>query len=592
MTNVNDSGEAADIALAAADAGTPKADQFSAPRNRGERARELLVGYWDKFNQWGGREQVLTLLALTAVLGSLFFAGAEILAILAALVLILIFVAVVDNTVWFGKYLVPRLVVLIFPSTMTRHDAVATLLVFGFAICLAVEAMMRKPLDRLPNEPAANLPSMVRLHKRSLMKLQKMLFSVMMLIEATLVVVVVLDASDWSAVVLVAIAFVVQITVVVKIKLYRLAHHRMVTAKHRELKRLKPRFYVHWDGPDNGIYQVAMWAEYLNRLKLPYAVIVRKDRHVIAMAEESGAPVVHIGDMDDVDATIVPSLRAVVYVNTTLKNAHFIRFTELNHIQINHGDSDKPASVSPMFRMFNINFVAGQAAIDRFEHYGVFMPRELIRVVGRPQVEGVTATSGSVHTVLYAPTWAGFFDDSNFSSLRQGPQIVEELLRQGMRVIFRPHAFTNRDRELAAKAKEIRQILSAHREESKIEHLFGEQAENLRTIVECFNESDAMIADISSIVTDYLFSEKPVALIAANTSIERFKHSFPLSQRLPVIDGGLNNLEATIEDMLGSDSNRDERRLLNSYYLGDFEPEGYASHFLDALYESVEGSAS
>lgn len=472
---------------------------------------------------------------------------------------------------------------------MAWHDVPGTILVCVFAIALTVEALLRKPMERLPYEPAANLPGMHELPRTSLERADKVLFSLALTLELLLVISV---AYEWSPVIslLTVLAMIGVVgAAAARLKLYRLKHHRMVIAKHIALKKLEPKFFVHWDGPDDGLYQVGMWADYLQRIGITYAVIVRKDKFVAPMARLIGAPVVHAGDMIDVDNTIVPSLRAIVYVNTTVKNAHYIRFTHLKHIQINHGDSDKPASVSPMFRMFDMNFVAGQAAIDRFEHYGVYMPRELVKVVGRPQVASIQVSShaGGVETVLYAPTWAGFFNDSDFSSLRVAPEIVKELLARGKTVIFRPHAFTNRNSELQAKASEIRTMLARDRDLTGRQHIFGQAAETSMSIIDCFNASDAMIADISSIVSDYLFSEKPVALVAANTSRDLFQTSFPVSTRLPVIDGKLKDLPVVLDDMFGNDTARDNRISAKSYYLGDFSSDGYADHFVDSLREEI-----
>lgn len=42
--------------------------------------------------------------------------------------------------------------------------------------------------------------------------------------------------------------------------------------------------------------------------------------------------------------------------------------------------------------------------------------------------------------------------------------------------------------------------------------IFGEIAETTMSMNDCFNAADAMIADVSSAVTDFLYSEKPLAL--------------------------------------------------------------------------------
>ncbi|MFT4213957.1 MAG: CDP-glycerol glycerophosphotransferase family protein [Microbacterium sp.] len=356
------------------------------------------------------------------------------------------------------------------------------------------------------------------------------------------------------------------------------------------LAALKPRFYLHWDAPSEGFYQVTMWLPYLKRIGLPFAVIVRTPRQLQFLAPHVDVPVVYCGAMADIDRTVVPSLSTVFYVNTALRNAHYLRFNALRHIQLNHGDSDKPASASRQFRAFDQNFVAGQAAVDRFALYGIDMPQSLIRVVGRPQVENIhRADPGApVRTVLYAPTWGGFFADSDFSSLRVGVDLVRELLSRGCRVIFRPHAFTDRSAKLAKAADAIRHLLSEDAAASGRDHLFGPAAETERSIVDCFNESDAMIADVSSIVTDYLFSEKPLVMMAVRYTVDDFVRAYPVARAAYVIESARPAFAEVLDAALGSDPMREQRRRSRDYYLGDFAAEGYAEAFVEAARAEVE----
>src|SRR5699024_10281902 len=144
----------------------------------------------------------------------------------------------------------------------------------------------------------------------------------------------------------------------------------------------------------------------------------------------------------DLDNVIVPSLRTAFYVNSAARNEDILSYTQLTHVQLNHGESDKGPSFSPVFRSYDKDFVAGQAAIDRFAANGVAMPESMFSIVGRPQVEDVQIADKPIEqvpgpTVLYAPTWAGFNADANYSSLQVGHHIISSLLARGCTVIFR-----------------------------------------------------------------------------------------------------------------------------------------------------------
>ncbi len=350
----------------------------------------------------------------------------------------------------------------------------------------------------------------------------------------------------------------------------------------------QPRFAVHWDGPPNAVYQIAMWLPYLDRLGVPYVIVVRSIDNFRDVKDLTERPVVLRRFMRELDTVVPSSLRAVFYVNTATNNQHMVRFTHLTHIQLNHGDSDKAPSTSPLLRIYDKNFVAGQAAVDRFAANGVPTRPDFCTVVGRPQVEQVEVreaprADGSP-VALYAPTWAGFSKDVCYSSLPVGLDIVRGLLERGCRVIFRPHPYTRESDELGAACRQICELLARDAESTGREHLFGEAAERRMSIVDCFNASDVMVTDVSSVVDDYLFSEKPFAMVAMTADARRFGEQFPVSRASYVVQvdaGRVTNLPDTLDELLVTDSRRPVRRSLKTYYLGDAGPGGPARRFVD-----------
>ena len=344
---------------------------------------------------------------------------------------------------------------------------------------------------------------------------------------------------------------------IMRIRSRRIAEKRLTLA----LDEYGPVFVVHWDAPRGVAYQLAMWMPLLERLGKRFIVIVRNTPTFDDVAAMTSSPVLLRKEPEDMDAVITPSLKVAFYVNTANKNMHLVRSAHLLHIQLNHGDSDKASSYSPVFRMFDKNFVAGQAAIDRFAAHGVHVPREAFSIVGRPQVESIRVGSVPISaaagkTVLYAPTWAGFHADSNYSSLTLGYDIVSALLDRGCRVIFRPHPYTDRDEEIAQEAHRIKELLGQDSTSAGREHLFGSLAESEMDIVECFNAADALVADVSSVVPDFLYSEKPFAMTAMLDSPAAFREKFPISRAAYVITPDRSTLERSIESLLGATPSR------------------------------------
>lgn len=356
------------------------------------------------------------------------------------------------------------------------------------------------------------------------------------------------------------------------------------------LDSMGPVFAFHWQAPAGTAYQAAMWLPYLERLGRPYFILVRTAPNFDEVAKLTDAPIILRNRLEDLDSVVCSSLKTVFYANTAVRNSHMIRFPHLTHIQLNHGDSDKIASVSPTFRQYDRNFVAGQAAIDRFAIHGVETRAEQFVIVGRPQLESVQVASGPISqaaepVVLYSPTWSGFYEDSDYSSLPAGTKIVQALLDRGCTVIFRPHPYARKHAGNSASCDEVIALLAQSAKDTGRAHVFGPVAETEMSVFDCFNASDAMISDVSSLVSDYLISEKPFAMVAVSAHGERFLSEFPMAKAAYVMDatraGDLTGVDECLDALLGLDPKLAERRGVRTYYLGEAGPAEAAERFLE-----------
>jgi CDP-glycerol glycerophosphotransferase (TagB/SpsB family) len=332
-----------------------------------------------------------------------------------------------------------------------------------------------------------------------------------------------------------------------------------------------------------------MWLPYLERLGQPFIILLRNPATFPEIRLHTSRPIVVRRFAAEIDPLIVPSLKTAFYVNTAPKNEHMLRFLELNQVQLNHGDSDKAPSYRRAFRLYDKNFVAGQAAIDRFANHGVKVPRDAFEIVGRPQVESITVAGRALpwhgpKRVLYAPTWFGYLTDSRYSSLPVGLEIVAALIERDCTVIFRPHPWYRRHADLARQVARITDLLRRDAATSGRPHVFGPAAEVDRSLVDCFNAVDAMIADVSSVVPDFLYSEKPFAVVDTQPDLspEEFLEEFPLGRAAYLLHADALDLHGVLEDLLVRDPKAGVRRQLKSYYLGPFPAACYADGFINA----------
>ncbi len=356
----------------------------------------------------------------------------------------------------------------------------------------------------------------------------------------------------------------------------------------RAIKAYAPTFALHWRADPGTDYQIAMWLPYLERLGTPFVVIVRTPDNFAEALALTSAPVLLRRNMVDLDEVVVPSLKTVFYVNNAASNSQMVRYPGLHHIMLNHGDSDKAPSYNPVSRMYDKNFVAGQAAIDRFTSHGVTISESQFSIVGRPQIEDVVKARGPIGeldrpTVLYAPTWAGFTADAAYSSLAVGVTLIEALLARGCNVIFRPHPYAYRSATLTASCNQIIALLKAD-PRSDAAHAFGDQAEKQWSLAECFNHSDAMISDVSGVVADYLYSNKPLAMCAVHTTATDFAAEFPLAEAAYIVQvtgSRIDDLDSVLDQLLVTDPMAQARSSLRTYYLGDPGDRPYAELFFE-----------
>ena len=476
-----------------------------------------------------------------------------------------------------GTAVVPRTLLVCAPAL--RADVPGPVVV---AVALLVAAALAEPaadgLARAAGPYAAHLPGIVvRAHGRID---PGRAASVALLLSAATAWAAVAGASGaWLAAVAavpLAGAAVVGVDAVLRLGARRRAERALPGA----VADYAPRFALHWDAPAGTAYQVLMWLPQLERLGERFIVVLRRPGDFAQIAARTAAPVLVRPEPRSLDAVAAASLRVVFYVNNAARNVHFVRFPGPLHVQLNHGESDKAPSWSPVFRLYDRDFVAGRAAVDRFAANGVRVPGSLFTIVGRPQVRDVLVrrTTSSVPTALYAPTWVGANADSDHSSLIVGERIVRALLDRGLTVLFRPHPYTDRDPRHAAAAARIRRLLVADSARSGRRHVVD--ATSALTLVGCFNAADLLVADVSSVVPDFLRSEKPFAITAAGRGGADFAAEFPIARAAYVIADDAHDVGSVLDEMTGPDPLRTARADARRYFLGDFPDDEYDDVFV------------
>jgi hypothetical protein len=326
---------------------------------------------------------------------------------------------------------------------------------------------------------------------------------------------------------------------------------------------------------------IGMWSPWVERTGISWVIVARTPAlfHQLA-AMYPGTSIVQGG--------IPASVTGALYTHGAAANAELIADSPATHVFLGHGDSDKPLSASERVLQYDIVAVAGQAAIERFAAAGLDIPAAKLRVIGRPQTEGIRLAGrriGKSPTVLYAPTWRHADDALNVSSLAVADRIVQALLDRGCTVVFRRHFAGQNHAEAEAMIVRVNELLAADAAATGRPHRAGQAAMD-EPLIAAFNSVDAMVSDISGIVVDFMASAKPLVMYAAQFSDpEAFRATHPTARAAYVIDRDLSLLDAALDAALGKDPLAAARAERADHYLGGPDRAEPAKRFTDLVVE-------
>ncbi|MEV0724376.1 CDP-glycerol glycerophosphotransferase family protein [Micromonospora purpureochromogenes] len=353
----------------------------------------------------------------------------------------------------------------------------------------------------------------------------------------------------------------------------------------RWLDSYRPEVALYFAGPAKDVYQANMWLAPTEALNQRGIVLMRSREAFLELAD-TRLPVVCVPAGVDFMNLELGTVRAALYAANVGANIHLLREPGMKHVFVGHGDSDKQASVNPYSKVYDEVWVAGLAGRERYARAGVGVRDEDIVEIGRPQLAGVHTFGARAEnrpfTVLYAPTWEGWLDDDPYhtSVVLMGERIVKGLLATSpaVRLIYKPHPLTgSRSKEAKAAHERIVSLVRAAGGDVDASSLDGPGHRvvtgRVPALFDCFNQTDLLISDVSSVVSDFVQSQRPY--VVANPSglpEDEFRREFPTSRAAYLLSVDCGELEKILAlTRTGDDPMTEARRELKTYLLGPAE---------------------
>lgn len=403
-------------------------------------------------------------------------------------------------------------------------------------------------------------------------------------VAQALVLVPALLGAPWWAVLLAgaaAIAGLTWLTIPDMLVSWRMRQQKRATGFTGPLRQIQefiddyqPEVVVHLSGSATADYQINTWLETLESLDRRVLILLR-NAPLFAATAPTSIPTLQLANAAEMLMLDLSTVRVALFPTNTGNNIHLLRLPTLMSAFIGHGDSDKTASNNPFSRAYDELWVAGEAGADRYRRSDLGVHEDQYRFVGRPQVHDIAREprlgDDPLPTVLYAPTWEGVNSAQEYSSVSAvGVQVVQAMLASDppVRVVFKAHPFTGRrDAKYRAVLVRIAALIDAGAASSGIDHRVVEGG----SINEWFNRATAMVTDISSVVSDFLASEKPYAVFNhTELSEEVFRAEYPSTAAGTVVDRDGHGISEFIDVITrtATDDHAERRGSLATYLLG------------------------
>lgn len=349
------------------------------------------------------------------------------------------------------------------------------------------------------------------------------------------------------------------------------------------IEEYRPEIVLYLTGLENVAYQGNMWLPILEKLPCKVAIVIREAR-IADQLNKTEIPVFFMRNLRELEFLGSSGVVTILYPANAQKNIQTIRFYKINHFFINHGESDKVVNQSKFLMAYDKLLVAGPLAEKRLHDARLPVRDGQVVHVGRPQVEllldQLDQPVKKIKTILYAPTWEGFVEEANYSSVSDfGLTMLKKLVKSDIKLYFKPHPYTGYNKK--GDTGKYLDDISKFCQKNNITIVDSKDS-----IFDYMNLCDLMITDISSVLNDFLYTQKPMILTnPRNIDVVELHKTYPSSPATYDCINPSNILEIISSIEINDDLRGTRNRILKES-LGDI-PEGYLERFKTVVMGSL-----
>jgi hypothetical protein len=342
----------------------------------------------------------------------------------------------------------------------------------------------------------------------------------------------------------------------------------------KQLETIAPQLVVVF--PDTiAASQLQIWEPYLLACNYRTCVCAKSAKHKTVVSrlpifyQDAGFTINHLRG--------VKSIQVFLYVTNRPNNFNYLnKFPHIKHVFVGHGDSEKDASASRFCKVYDYLLVADRNAYERYAKNNVNISRKHVLMMGGPTLPGLVCqkTKQTLNNILYAPTFEGKSEEKNYSSLAKIANYLEDSVKTGQySFCFRPHPGTGqRLKHYSGIRDSLRQLTTPLTPQTS-------------TKVEQFNWADALVTDISGVLSEFLFTGKPIVVPAGphDTLTLRAVHGTTLRKHVYVWDYTLTSLDAFMLSIAHDPLFDARHKYRNVKFRGAVSFEESAQHFKHAM---------